>query len=87
MLTDYPHFITNAGRVPFFLIEDMFKWITVRQAESFWEIFEFFMNELMTPELFEKGKLFILRTCNLLLKRVSRTYDASVRNLFFPIFN
>lgn len=68
--------LSNAARntalqVPFILLEDLLEALSVRSAEALWSFVES-LAERSTAEPFSKGKLVILRTCNSMLRKLSK---------------
>lgn len=63
----------NVPKIPFLLIEDLLKALTISSAEKFWSIIEGFSADLTRPEIFAKGQLIVLRICNSLLRKLSKT--------------
>ena len=63
----------NIGKIPFLLIMDLLERQTISAAEVVWRTVEELATELTTPELFNRGKLTVLRFCNALLRRLSKS--------------
>jgi len=78
--------LMNICKTPYLLIEDVLESETIRSidgteggGQSFWYLLENkFIDSLTKPELFGKGKLIILRACNALLRRLSKTGDTEL---------
>jgi hypothetical protein len=68
----------NFPKIPFLLIEDLLEGQTLKHAASIWEIIESMVDTLTLPELFSRGKFVILRTCNSLLRRLSKSCHTEV---------
>jgi hypothetical protein len=68
----------NFPKIPFLLIEDLLEGQTLKYAASLWEIIESMVDTLTQPELFNRGKFVILRTCNSLLRRLSKSCHTEV---------
>jgi hypothetical protein len=68
----------NFPKIPFLLIEDLLEGQTLKHAASIWEIIESMVDTLTLPELFNRGKFVILRTCNSLLRRLSKSCHTEV---------
>lgn len=60
-------------KIPYLLIEDLLEDCSVMQAEIVWKAIEAMMEQLTSKELYAKGKIIILRFCNALLKRLSKS--------------
>jgi THO complex subunit 1 len=66
----------NSKRIPFLLLEDILEAQTVLNAEAVWGsvIESREMTERLThPDLFSRGSNILLRMCNSLLRRISRS--------------
>ena len=61
------------GKIPFLLIEDVLEQQTVAQSQLTWEIVDSLIDKLMLPCYLEKGKLLLLRFCNSLLRKLSKS--------------
>lgn len=68
----------NFPKIPFLLIEDLLESQTLQHAAFIWEIVESMIDTLTQPELFNRGKFVILRTCNSLLRRLSKSCHTEV---------
>ena len=66
------------AKIPYLLIEDLFHCQTISAAQQMWSVIESLVDALTVPELFAKGKFVILRTCNALLRRLSKTCHTEV---------
>eukprot|EP00981_Chlorochromonas_danica_P003643 scaffold681_cov173-Ochromonas_danica.AAC.6 len=63
------------AKVPFLLIEDLLESQTIQQAKSIWKFVETWADKLTTEHLFSKGKFTMLKTCNSLLRKLSKSCD------------
>lgn len=63
-------------KIPFLLIEDLLSQLTIFHAEEVWKLIEAMRDTLTLPDLFAKGKFVILRTCNALLKKLSKSCNS-----------
>ncbi|CAM9154644.1 unnamed protein product, partial [Ectocarpus fasciculatus] len=61
------------GKIPFLLISDVLERETISVAERVWTTVEELADELTTPVLFSRGKMTVLRFCNALLRRLSKS--------------
>ena len=68
----------NISKIPFLLLEDVFEYQTVNQAETMWTIVESLESKITHPELFPKGKLVILKMCNSILRKLSKSCHTEV---------
>jgi THO complex subunit 1 len=80
----HPH----SGRLPFVLLEDLVESqpLTIwKGRNSLWEWLEKSIEECTVEGVYARGKLILLRTCNSLLRRLSKTHDAELagRVLYF----
>ena len=80
--------IVSHRRAPFLLIEDILDGQTIPESLKTWQMIESVTNELLSnkPEFIVKGKFAILRTCNALLRKLSKAGDTEVsdcRSLFY----
>uniref|UniRef100_A0A0V0HFP8 Putative ovule protein n=1 Tax=Solanum chacoense TaxID=4108 RepID=A0A0V0HFP8_SOLCH len=64
------------GGMIFQLLEDLTEMSTMRNCEDVFGYIESKQDILGKPELFARGKLVMLRTCNQLLRRLSKVYSA-----------
>lgn len=64
----------NFGRVPYHVMEDAFDGATENECEKLWTL----IDPLKAEELFKKGKFILLRTCNKLLRKLSRSRHAEL---------
>jgi THO complex subunit 1 len=60
-------------KIPYLLIEDLIESQTIINAEKIWTIVEVLQPKLTQPNLFLKGNLVILRLCNSLLRKLSKS--------------
>nr|XP_016483759.1 PREDICTED: THO complex subunit 1-like [Nicotiana tabacum] len=63
------------GGMIFQLLEDLTEMSTMRNCEDIFGYIESKQDILGKPELFARGKLVMLRTCNQLLRRLSKAND------------
>lgn len=68
----------NVPKIPFQLIEDILEHQTIHQAKQIWTIIESWVGKITNPVMFTKGKLVILKTCNSLLRKLSKSCDTEV---------
>lgn len=71
--------LTTMAKMPFLLIEDMLDSLSIKNAENIWGtienlIFEYTSNH---PEFLGRGKLVLLRMCNSLLKKLSKSCNTA----------
>jgi hypothetical protein len=71
---------SNLPKIPFLLIEDLFDALTIKEAEIMWGVVESLTDRITHPDLFAKGKFVVLRTCNALLRRLSKSINTAVRS-------
>eukprot|EP00743_Colponemidia_sp_Colp-15_P008771 GILK01009564.1.p1 GENE.GILK01009564.1~~GILK01009564.1.p1 ORF type:complete len:634 (-),score=139.18 GILK01009564.1:14-1888(-) len=83
-LTDLFDFTISAAQhsltekiTPFILYEDLFESQTIPEIADVFSLLESRVHLLTEPEFFDKGKLTLLRTCNAILRRLSKTHDTS----------
>lgn len=60
-------------KIPYLLIEDLVESQTILNAEKIWTIVELLQPKLIQPALFLKGNLILLRLCNSLLRKLSKS--------------
>eukprot|EP01038_Epipyxis_sp_PR26KG_P012572 gene12572-16860_t len=60
-------------RIPFELMEDVLENQTIQNAEEIWTVIESMVNKITNPNLFSVGKFAILKTCNSLSKKLSKS--------------
>lgn len=60
-------------KVPYLLIEDLLESQTIEKSESIWTIIDSMQDVITHPDLFQKGKLTLLRICNSLLRKLSKS--------------
>lgn len=63
------------ARVPFQLIDDFLEDKNISQAKEIWPLLESLAEKLTSKTLFPKGKFIMLKTCNFLLKKLSKSCD------------
>jgi len=63
----------NFGRIPYLLFADLLEGQTIGDAERLWEMIESSIKKLTDPDSFRMGKFIILKACNTLLRRLSRS--------------
>lgn len=68
----------NISKIPFLLLEDVFEFQTINQAETIWSIVESMESKITHPELFPKGKLVVLKMCNSILRKLSKSCHTEV---------
>jgi hypothetical protein len=68
----------NVAKLPFLILEEIFSSVTILRAEKLWIRLEDLTDEITQPELFNKGQLIVLRICNSLLRKLSKTYNTEV---------
>jgi THO complex subunit 1 len=68
----------NVPKIPFQLIEDVLEHQTIHQAKQIWTIIESWVSRITNPLMFNKGKLVVLKTCNSLLRKLSKSCDTEV---------
>ncbi len=68
----------NVPKIPFQLIEDVLEHQTIYQAKQIWAIIETWVCKITNPVMFSKGKLVVLKTCNSLLRKLSKSCDTEV---------
>jgi THO complex subunit 1 len=78
----------HSGRLPFVLLEDLVESqpVTIwKGRNSLWEWLEKSIEDCTVEGVYARGKLILLRTCNSLLRRLSKTHDAELagRVLYF----
>ncbi len=66
------------ARLPFQLIDDFLEDKNISQAKEIWPLLEGLAEKLTTETLFPKGKFIMLKTCNFLLKKLSKSCDTEV---------
>ena len=66
------------ARVPFQLIDDFLEDKNISQAKEIWPLLESLAEKLTSATLFPKGKFIMLKTCNFLLKKLSKSCDTEV---------
>jgi hypothetical protein len=69
----------NFGRIPYLLFADLLEGQTIENAEKLWDLMELYIGKLTEPESFRSGKFIILKACNTLLRRLSKTCNPEVR--------
>lgn len=60
-------------RIPFLLLEDLLEAQTVDGASALWSVIESLTARLTHPDIFSKGSNILLRMCNSLLRRISKS--------------
>lgn len=58
--------------VPFLLLEDTFEALTISECERVFDFLESRSPLLLSPKMFAKSKLVLLRMCNEVLRRLSK---------------
>lgn len=64
-----------AGKIPFLLLDDYFEGQTTASCKIIWKWMEESKDLLTVAGVFARGKLYLLRLCNWLLKQLSRMHD------------
>ncbi len=64
--------------MPFQLIDDFLEDKNISQAKEIWPLLESLAEKLTSATLFPKGKFIMLKTCNFLLKKLSKSCDTEV---------
>jgi len=72
-LTEKP--IVSAGKLPYLLLEDVLEGQSLEGCKEVWTLMEARTAHLTTNQLFQRGKLILLRLCNSLLRRLSKTSE------------
>lgn len=65
-------------KIPFFLLEDLIEHQTISQAKRIWQVVESWVDLITNPVMFNKGKLIVLKTCNSLLRKLSKSCHTEV---------
>ena len=60
-------------RVPYLLFADLLDGQTIEGAEKIWDLVESSIEQLTDPESFNSGRFIILKACNTLLRRLSKS--------------
>lgn len=68
----------SLGKIPFLQLEDIITALTISRAEKFWDKLEELTDDITRTDLFTKGNLVVLRICNFLLKKLSKTCNTEV---------
>lgn len=63
----------NSKKIPYLLLEDLLEAQTVLHAEAVWSVIESLTDRLTHPDLFSRGSNILLRMCNSLLRRISKS--------------
>lgn len=66
------------GRIPYLLFSDLLEGQTIENAEKLWDLVEYSIGKLTDPESFRTGKFIILKACNTLLRRLSKSCNPEV---------
>jgi len=71
--------LTSMAKMPYLLIEDMLDSLSIKNAEAIWGIVENLIFEYTSnhPEFLLRGKLVLLRMCNSLLKKLSKSCNTA----------
>lgn len=65
-------------KIPLILLEEIFTSVTISRAEKLWDDLESLTNDHTWPDLFKRAPLIVLRLCNSLLRKLSKTYNTEV---------
>jgi hypothetical protein len=79
----FPNISNAFGKIPFLLIEDLLEFQTIKYCKKIWKIIELLVEKITHPNLFSKGKFVVLKTCNSLLRKLSKSYDTEVESCLF----
>lgn len=60
-------------RVPYLLFADLLDGQTIEGAEKLWDLVESSIEQLTDPQSFNSGRFIILKACNTLLRRLSKS--------------
>lgn len=71
----------NISKIPFLMLEDVFEHQTINQAEIMWSTVESLESKITHPELFQKGKLVVLKMCNSILRKLSKSCHTEVGSI------
>ncbi|KAJ0605152.1 putative THO complex, subunit THOC1 protein [Helianthus annuus] len=74
------------GGMIFQLLEDLTEMSTMRNCEDVFGYIESKQDILGKPELFARGKLVMLRTCNQLLRRLSKVFHSTIFKSHISIY-
>ncbi|KAJ1415084.1 THO complex subunit 1 transcription elongation factor-domain-containing protein, partial [Ochromonadaceae sp. CCMP2298] len=61
------------AKIPYLMLEDVLENQTIERAASTWRVVESLVGRITHADLFPKGKLTILKACNSLLRKLSKS--------------
>jgi len=64
-----------SGKLPYLVLEDVLDGSPLASCKEVWALMESRTMDLTTAQLFQRGKLILLRICNSLLRRLSKTSE------------
>lgn len=74
----HPTITDNFPKILFLLIEDILEFQTIQIAKKIWKIVESLIEKITHPNVFPKGRLVVLKICNSLLRKLSKSCDTEV---------
>jgi hypothetical protein len=83
--THFASVAENIPKIPFLLIEDLLEHQTIEEAKKIWLVVESMMTQITLPVMFNKGKFVMLKICNSLLRKLSKSCHTEVRS--FGLFH